>query len=151
MGEAESTLPNLLLETSRGVPLGDVRIPSLATRTCSGKNRPPVLRLPLDALPVPLCPQDRLRYDSGQHVKVRFELNRGCLYSCSYCTESPYWGNYRERSLSNAIAGLARLHQLFPSATLEVIGSGIHPQRPSTTSGSSTRRATTTFWSSITP
>jgi len=43
--------------------------------------------------------------------------SRGCIYSCAFCNEAPFWERYRSRSASNIFAEMS--HQLIKNPSVE--------------------------------
>lgn len=120
MGEAEESLPALLLAIKEG--RGHEQIDGLAYRTNDRIIIHPKKSWikDLDSLPFPardLLPMEKyfdinmpMNYHSKSKLSTSFVSSRGCPFHCSFCSSSKYWGGlHRTRSPENVLKELEYL------------------------------------------
>ncbi|MDG5497992.1 radical SAM protein [Niveispirillum sp. BGYR6] len=124
VGEGEETMATIaaLPDADLADPAVLAGIPGLAYRAADGQAAfsPSRAHLPkLDELPVParhridLSPYFRAWRGAHGQTSLNVSTQRGCPYSCSWCSRAVYGKSYRRRAADKVVAELAELTRLY--------------------------------------
>ena len=110
-GEGEETLLELLRPVLRGEPMAPVpgTVMRVGDELVRGGTRKMIRRM--DGLPAP----DYRGLDESLYIngfrELDIEFSRGCVVSCDFCFDRPFWGGYRCRSGQAGADLVTELHE----------------------------------------
>jgi len=113
LGEGEATLVELFDRFRNGGGQGEP-IPGTMMMETSGEFSSP-LRPLLDMSELPLPDYGRMNIDaySTGNRTISFEMSRGCINSCTFCSEWAFWKRYRTIRPEQAFERLQTLKSLY--------------------------------------
>lgn len=77
---------------------------------------PPAAPVDLNSLPLPayhLLPMSTYRFECLGNPFAVMQASRGCPYRCTFCSEWPFWGNWRGRPAEAVVEEMAILSQRY--------------------------------------